>query len=242
MKSRYPRLAATAVALLFAGAANATSFTVNGTDSIYNYGGTTVAGAGSTTPTEIAISVTPGDFLTFSSVTGLVTVTPGSDPFGPHGPDGSPMVFSMNVTGAANLSGMVSSNVGYLAGVFLNGSEGTNPTPPTLDFTSGGLGESFTSLSPQIDQVFFIGDGLTGTGSGAVQRFYVPAGATFLVLGIVDAYGYTGAPGAYFDNSGAFEGDFTVGTPEPATWALMLAGFAGIGAALRLSRVHPASA
>ena len=41
------------------------------------------------------------------------------------------------------------------------------------------------------------------------------------------------------DTLGAFE---VVGAPEPATWALMLAGFAGMGAALRSRRARPAAA
>lgn len=35
---------------------------------------------------------------------------------------------------------------------------------------------------------------------------------------------------------GAGAGDFIVGAPEPGSWALMLAGFAGLGAALRSRR------
>ena len=239
VKSLFVASTAALAGLAFVGAANAASFTVNGTDSLYNYGGTSVAGAGSTSPTEIALPGTPGESLTFSGVTGSVIMTPGGGPdFGPHGPDGSPPDFTMTITGTANLSGIVSSNVGYLAGVFLNGNEGSNPTPPTLDFSSGGLGESFTSLSPQIDQVFFIGDGLTGTGSGSVQTFFAPTGATTLVLGIVDGFNYSGAPGAYFDNGGLFSGAVNVSgaVPEPVTWVMMVVGLGLAGAGLRINR------
>jgi hypothetical protein len=45
--------------------------------------------------------------------------------------------------------------------------------------------------------VFFIGDGRTGSGTGAVQQFIVPAGATRLFLGTVDGFGWN-------TNSGAF--------------------------------------
>ena len=47
--------------------------------------------------------------------------------------------------------------------------------------------------------MFFIGDGLTGTGSGAVQQFVVPAGATRLFLASSDDLG------ASDNNSGQFE-------------------------------------
>jgi hypothetical protein len=96
-------------------------------------------------------------------------------------------------------------------GVFINAtSASTLPTPASLDFYS--LGTSFTSLSPLLDQVFYIGDGLTGDGSGSTQQFDVPAGATELVLGLGDAPGYNGNPGSYGDNLGAFNASFQVGS------------------------------
>ena len=217
---------------------HAATVAVNGTDSIYNYGGTSVAGGGSTSPPEISLTAGSNRYLTFPNVTGQVTVSPGSNPFGPHGPDGSPSVFNMNVSPAADLSGLISSNVGFLAGVFLNGLEGSQSTPPTLDLSASGIGENFSSLSPLVDQVFFIGDGLTGTGSGSLQVFNVPNGAATLVLGIVDANGYSGPPGAYFDNSGTFTVELIqAGVPEPSTWAMLVIGFAGLGiAGCRASR------
>jgi hypothetical protein len=238
-------LAGAAVAgLVSVGAtAQAAAVTVNSTDSVYNYGGTTVAGTGSTAPSEVSVTGDDGETLTFSA-TGLVSLTPGGEPFGPHGPDGGSQAFSMDVTAAAGLSGVISNNVGYLAGVFINGSEGSTTSLSDSNFT--GTGESFASLSPAVDQVFFIGDGLTGTGAGSVQNFIVPIGATELVLGIVDANGYNGPPGAYFDNSGSYAVTVnfpvaTSGTPEPAAWALMILGFGAVGAGLRRRRTIAAA-
>jgi hypothetical protein len=54
-----------------------------------------------------------------------------------------------------------------------------------------------------LNQVFFIGDGLTGTGSGSRQTFNVPADATELWLGYVDGGGYEGPPADYGDNVGS---------------------------------------
>jgi hypothetical protein len=73
-----------------------------------------------------------------------------------------------------------------LLGVFLDASVPGGQAPASLDASGS---NDFTTLAPLLRQVFFIGDGLTGTGTGAVQRFTVPAGATRLALGSSDALG-----------------------------------------------------
>jgi hypothetical protein len=91
-----------------------------------------------------------------------------------------------------------------LIGVFLSDDQPDAFSPPAdLDFTGN---TSFTSLSPELRQVFFIGDGLTGTGSGSVQQFVVPTGATRLFLGSADGFGW-------YNNTGEFI--VTVTAPEP---------------------------
>jgi hypothetical protein len=96
-----------------------------------------------------------------------------------------------------------------------------------------------------LSQVFFVGDGLTGTdavnvGSGSTQTFQVPTGATRLFLGFADAFNNfdsigTG-PGAYGDNTGSLSvnintmGLAAAGVPEPGT--IMLMGLGMIGLAL----------
>jgi hypothetical protein len=82
-----------------------------------------------------------------------------------------------------------------LVGVFLGSQKPSRlPAPPAADFTvSPGL--NFAGLSPGLQEVFFIGDGLTDT--GAAQQFIVPSGATRLYLGVVDGSGW-------FNNGGSF--------------------------------------
>ena len=75
-----------------------------------------------------------------------------------------------------------------LIGVFLDASTPSGTAPSALDFsTLAAQGQA--TISPQLRQVFFIGDGLTGTGSGTAQHFVIPSGATRLYLGSADSWG-----------------------------------------------------
>jgi hypothetical protein len=146
------------------------------------------------------LTLAPGSTLTFS-VTGSVNFVPG--------PSGNPPDGGVLATTPANngISG-ASWPANALVGVFLDNSLPTAaPTPAGLDFSTAGS-RSFTSLSPALKQAFFIGDGLTGNGIGAVQTFVVPAGATRLFLGTSDGTGW-------FNNSGSFAVTVTATAPPP---------------------------
>jgi len=137
-----------------------------------------------------SVTVTPGSALTFT-VTGSVDNAGGTPTLTPDG--GS--VFS---TSSNNGISGASWPINALVGVFLDASQPDSSQAPTaLDFSGSGLGTSFTTLSPALKQAFFIGDGLTGTGTGSVQTFVVPAGATRFFLGTSDGFGW-------FNNSGSF--------------------------------------
>jgi hypothetical protein len=86
-----------------------------------------------------------------------------------------------------------------LIGVFINGGvpSPSNTPPAGLDFTTVAA-QSAATIAPQLNQVFFVGDGLTGTGTGSVQHFIIPAGATRLFLGAADSVG------ANNNNTGSF--------------------------------------
>lgn len=114
------------------------------------------------------------------------------------GPDGYPGDRA-NITSLGSISGFVSPNGLPLVGVFTNGSP-RGAAPPPYDY-SAGVGQA--TSSPQLNQVFILGDGLTGNGPGSQQTFNVPATATELWLGFPDAGTFAGHPGNYADNAGS---------------------------------------
>jgi len=188
---------------------------------------------GGTAP--VAISVGGATSFTFS-VTGTISLNSGGNTNDADGANSGQS--SSSNTGAGSLSGIIAPGAGYLVGVFLGAGGPSGTAPASLDFTSGS-GTAFTSLSPLIDQVFFIGDGLTGDGTGATQVFNVPTGATQLYFGISDACGYNGAPSCYSDNSGSFDVNFTPAggspsvIPEPSSLILFGTGTLSLASAIR---------
>jgi hypothetical protein len=166
-------------------------------------------------------------YVTFSSVAASndqnsiagITLDGGDDESSGYynDPDGIGSGGPSSILAFGSLSGIVLPNWGALVGVFVDTtgfSSAIVPVPANLNFTDD---TSFTTLSPLLDQVFFIGDGLTGDGAGSIQDFYVPTGATELFLGIADAPAYGQPPGAYGDNYGVILASYAVAasvTPE----------------------------
>lgn len=127
------------------------------------------------------------------------------------GPDGySPF---LNIVPLGSISGY-GGPASALVGVFTDGKP-TGSAPANASYP-GGTGQS--SFAPLLNQVFFIGDGLTGTGSGSSQSFLVPSDATQLWLGVADAYvNGSGPPSGYGDNTGSFVVSGAVSTQNRRT-------------------------
>jgi hypothetical protein len=165
-----------------------------------------IYGAGHAAPPDMCQEIGPGilpvlvtlpptaRFVEFRNVSGSVLYCPACGPA--NGPDGAP--FSMAAPPLNGISGIDCVRARFFEGVFVTSAEPSDPAPPALSFADIG----FLDLHPLVAQHFFIGDGLSGTGAGAAQRFWMPPGATRLFLGFTDYLG-DGCLGGWSDNTGS---------------------------------------
>jgi hypothetical protein len=128
--------------------------------------------------------------VTFTAV-GAIQHTPECPP-DCHSPNGAAL--ARHRGGAEHGISDVIAPMDALMGVFLSDQppDGSK-TPRPLDFRASR--RDFNSFSPQLKQVFFIGDGRTR--GGALRRYLVPAKATKLYLAVMDGYEWN-------NNSGSF--------------------------------------
>jgi hypothetical protein len=85
--------------------------------------------------------------------------------------------------------------INALVGVFLDDNQpNLTPTPAkNLDFSTS-ASRDFSTLKPDLKQIFFIGDGMNS--NGQTQEFVVPQGATRLFLATWDFYEWNNNAGA----------------------------------------------
>ena len=162
-------------------------------------------------------SETKADYFIFPSITGEIACSD-TTPDLYNNADGSHHCLGKTIADPIDgLSGIRVNRTMFLAGVFLSDDEPHDPAPITFDFT-GEQGDqdvcdNYPSYSPELNQVFFIGDGryftLTDSPQEAMQRFFIPDNATRLYLGFVDGDG-TGAVGFYDDNLGELTVDYEI--------------------------------
>ncbi len=144
-------------------------------------------------PKRAGITVVGGHDLIFTVAGGT-----SNGPSGPGlPPDGANIITHDEENSIASLTAPLTA----LVGVFLDGSVPSGPAPEAyLDYTTD-VARNAAHYAPGLRQPFYIGDGMTA--DGFAQTFRVPAGATRLYLGALDAY----------DNHLNF-GSFVVGITE----------------------------
>jgi hypothetical protein len=195
---------------------------VDAKSNIFGYGvGTPAPGGGGGGLVAFTIDLTGGTgrVATFAATGSAWWMGPG----GPNGPDGGFFSSNTNIPALGPISGFSIPRSGHLVGLFLEAGDPTGMSAPAAFSYPNAASLTAPVFAPLIRQVFFIGDGLTDTGSGLVQQFHVPDSATKLVLGIADAAGFNGLVGQYNDNVGGYQVGFNV-VPSPSS--ILLAGVA----------------
>lgn len=140
------------------------------------------------------IPVVPGATLTFDGVNG------GANNFSSttlYDGDGNKDWVVDNYGKSENGMSNVKAPINSVVAVFLSDTQPdyAGKIPDVLDFTSADS-RDFTSLSPKLRQVFFIGNGRRD--NGEVQRFVIPKGATRMYIGTMDGWEWN-------NNTGGFE-------------------------------------
>jgi len=196
---------------------------------IFGYGVSTPApagGGGGINAVTIALNPGTGRTVTFGAGGSAWWA---NSPTGSNGPDGGLLAASTNINAVGPISGFAAPLTGHLLGLFLAGDPAGKPAPANMSYPDA-ASLTAASYSPAAQQVFFIGDGYVGSGTGGQQIFNIPDGATTLVLGIADGFAFTGNAGWYEDNTGGFQVRYDV-VPTPGSIAL--AGLGGLMMARR---------
>jgi Flp pilus assembly protein TadG len=161
-------------------------------------GSTIAATGGNPTPADapdnspIYFPASGGSTIRFTSTNGTTGWNAAGDGVSSANPDGDPTFIAAQAP--ANGINTTYAPLNAMMGIFLDDSTpSSTPMAPSLDFSTP-ASRDFTTLSPQLKQVFFIGDGLTSTGQ--LQSFVAPTGATRLYIGTMDMDGW------WWDNTG----------------------------------------
>ena len=159
------------------------------------------------------ISITSGSAFTFSA-TGTVSR---GEPLPFYGPLGEPNI-SDHWAGAENGVANITAPLCSFIGVFLGPDmPNLNPAPDALDFSTPSS-QDYLTLSPKLQQPFYIGNGLASL--VALHQVMAPPGATRLFIGTMDEYEWS-------NNEGSFNVNIQV-VPEPGVASLILVSLTGL--------------
>jgi hypothetical protein len=225
-------VAALAAGLAFAGQATAANLLANGSFETGDFTGWTYAGV---TPTGF-----PAAVLNYNSPTPYPTgafgeaippddtASPSEDPVGDHA------AYFVADGATETLSQMVFLNPGqYTIGFSVYVPQNGFNNPGNATFTGSVAGINLANF--------------TVDASTPQQWVHFAGVANIAVAGLYStAFTYVSASGAagdfVIDRAYIQPGDLTGGIPEPTTWALMIMGFGGAGAAMRMQRRKTVSA
>jgi hypothetical protein len=127
--------------------------------------------------------ITAGGQYNFDSIDGTARHDPG---MAYYNPDGQMDDIGNNTAGSENGIGDIRAPINSLVGVFLGGDQPSLTKAPPMTDASSDTVRNQTTISPQLKQIFYIGDGLTK--DGQKQTFVAPTGATRLFLATWDFF------------------------------------------------------
>ncbi len=164
-------------------------------------GGIMPSGQAYDSPIQVGMTLIPGATITITSVTGQGSNDPTLPMYNADGTSsaGISVTHDWAATGSAPTEhGMSDINAPHnsLLGVFLTDSlpDDVSTTPTSLDFTTQ-TARDYTSLSPDVQQMFYAGTGQTS--GGQQQQFVVPPNATRLFFGTMDGHEWSNNVGGF---------------------------------------------
>jgi len=145
------------------------------------------------------IELPPGSnrIIQIHSASGTMQMNGVMAPRGPDGIVGTPTTYALN----GLTWPVVQNRGGFMAGVFLDDTAPSDPPPAAIGLTD----IDFVALSPELHQIFPVGDGLTGTAVGEQQTIVVPDAATRVFFGLLDRENPTAEASWYGDNLGGWQ-------------------------------------
>lgn len=140
------------------------------------------------------LPLVPGEALYFDEIAGTTQHDPNLpfySPDGQTGEDGTPRDIGTNTAGAEHGISNLRAPINALVGVFLGPDQPDRTAPPAMLDYSSYESRHQPTYTPQLKQLFFIGDGMAKDAQGQNtirQSFIVPEGATRLYLATWDFY------------------------------------------------------
>jgi Flp pilus assembly protein TadG len=160
-------------------------------------------------PPQLALTLKPGDYISFSNASGSVANSATATSVSPDGNSSQILGHGADSPGGAtpddeNGVADVVMPINAILGVFLSESApNTTSAPSRRDYSTAASRDQTAYDDIALKQPFFIGDGRT-TG-GTTQQFKVPVGATRLFMGTMDGHQWS-------NNLGSFQ--ITITTPS----------------------------
>ncbi|MGC4032025.1 MAG: pilus assembly protein TadG-related protein [Tepidisphaeraceae bacterium] len=147
-----------------------------------------------------SLGVSPGDTFTMEGMNGWGNNGSGASTYGPDGKlnqmvsQGNSNAATVSATGTRGIANTRAPLSSFIAVFMTDASPESTAEPAPLDFGTTAQ-RDYASIAPANKQPFFIGDGKRD--NGELQTIKVPAGATRIFFGMMDAWQWNDNTGSY---------------------------------------------